>query len=101
VDIGNIPKFTIRGTIAPPDPLAGMFGGEELVTSADDVRKFIDDNKESPELAFVISSDGGHVTEGFEMYDLIKASGKKITTIGYRVNSIAALLFLNHYLLLP
>jgi ATP-dependent Clp protease protease subunit len=94
VDIGNIPKFTIRGTIAPPDPLAGMFGGEELVTSADDVRKFIDDNKESPELAFVISSDGGHVTEGFEMYDLIKASGKKITTIGYRVNSIAVMPFL-------
>lgn len=71
-----------------------LFGGGEQTTSADDVRDFIEANKEAKELVFEISSNGGYVSEGFEMYDIIKASGKKIYTIGYRVNSIAVMPFL-------
>ena len=94
MDISTLAKFTIRGEIAPSGPFLAMFGGENLTTSAQDVRDFIDQNKDASELVFEISSDGGHVTEGFEIHDIIKNCGKKVTTIGYKVNSIAVIAFL-------
>lgn len=65
-----------------------------MTTSANDVRTFIKQNEEAKTLVFEIASYGGFVTEGFEMYDVIRNSGKKIITIGYRVNSIAVIPFL-------
>lgn len=67
---------------------------DEDITSANNVRDFLDANKDEKEIVIEISSNGGFLSEGFEMYDLLKASGKKIYTIGYKVNSAAVLPFL-------
>jgi ATP-dependent protease ClpP protease subunit len=56
--------------------------------------KFIQDNINADQLEVEIHSDGGSVTQGFEIYDLLKNSGKKVKTIAYKANSIATVIFL-------
>lgn len=90
-DISSLPKLSIRGSIAPK---GFMMFGDEVVFSASDCAKFLEDNKDAPKIVVEISSPGGFVSEGFEIYDLLVASGKDITTIGYSVNSIAVVPFL-------
>jgi len=91
MDITGLPKFTIRGEIRPA---GGSFLSGAPSTSADDVRDFINANPEAKTLVFEISSFGGSLSQGFEMHDLMKNSGKKIVTIGYAVCSAAVLPFL-------
>jgi len=51
-------------------------------------------NKDEPEIIVEVRSDGGSTTEAKVCYDLLKNSGKKITTEGYKVNSSAVIIFL-------
>lgn len=94
-DLETLPKFYIRGQIAPPNSFFNMFGSEETV-SASDVVKFLDEHKEDPELLFEISSDGGYKSEGLEIRRLLKNSDKVIHTVGYKVNSIATVVMLGN-----
>lgn len=92
-DIESQPKLYIRGEIAPKDDgFFAMFGGESF--SASDVVTFLKENKDATDIVVEISSDGGYKTEGIEIYNLLRNSGKTITTIGYKVNSIATLFML-------
>jgi ATP-dependent protease ClpP protease subunit len=70
-----------------------MFGGE--VFSASDVVKFLQDHKDDQNIAVEISSDGGYKSEGVEIYHLLKNSGKTITTVIYKANSIATVIALS------
>lgn len=72
------------------------YGDEEWgVYDAKYVADQINSNPDAKEIVMHINSNGGDVAEGFAMYDLLKASGKKITTIVEgRCMSIATVVFL-------
>jgi ATP-dependent protease ClpP protease subunit len=89
-DLESLPRLFIRGQIAPKD---SMFSGETF--SASDVRDFLRDNHEATDIVVEISSDGGYKTEGIEIFNLLKNSGKNVTTIAYKANSIATVIMLS------
>ncbi|OFI46749.1 hypothetical protein BG262_02830 [Floricoccus penangensis] len=57
--------------------LSGVVGWE---ITADKVDSFLKDNKDD-EITVYINSPGGDVFEGLEVYNLLRASGKKVTTV--------------------
>lgn len=69
-----------------------MFGGDSF--SASDASLFLKENKDASEIVVEISSDGGYKTEGIEIFNVLRNSGKKITTIAYKANSIATVIML-------
>lgn len=87
-------KLKIYGNIGDFDPMLVLAGKVDTSTSADKVAKFISDNSNADVLQIDIKSNGGSVTHGFKIYELLKGSGKKIITNGYKVNSIATVVFL-------
>lgn len=93
-DLEGLPKLYIRGQIAPKQSLFSLFGEPEETVGTTEVRKFLDDNKDADELVVEFSSDGGYKTEGVEMYQLLKNSGKTIYGIIYKANSIATVVVL-------
>ena len=59
------------------------------------VANFLDKNKEAENITVRINSYGGDVQTGWNIYDLLKTSGKKIKTVGEgKVYSIATVIFL-------
>lgn len=62
--------------------------------SSKSCREFLDNNKDADTIEVEIRSNGGSVTHGFDIYDQLKNSGKKIITVGYNVKSIATVIFL-------
>lgn len=92
MDISNYPVFEISGMIGPGT--GDILGLGQPEVSPDNLRKFLNENKEAQTIVLEIRSNGGYVDQGFEMYDMLKTSGKEIITIGYKVDSIATLLFL-------
>ena len=87
-------KIVIDKNIGESDIYAKMFGMDDPCFSSDDMANFLKENSEAEQLDIEIRSDGGSVTHGFEIYDLLKNSGKKIKTIAYKANSIATVIFL-------
>lgn len=87
-------KLKIYGNIGDFDPMLVLAGKVDTSTSAAKVAKFIADNSNADILQIDIKSNGGSVTHGFDIYKLLKNSGKKIITNGYKVNSIATVVFL-------
>ena len=90
----QIVKLHIDGNIGERDPMLLALGIDEVTISSNDVAKFLSDNSEADAIEIEIRSNGGSVSHGFDIYDQLKASGKKIITKGYRVNSIATVIFL-------
>lgn len=84
----------IEGNIGQKDPFFEMFGMEDPTFSAKDMSAFLDENKDADTIEIEIRSDGGVVSEAFDIHDQLKASGKRIVTKGYRVNSAATIPFL-------
>lgn len=87
-------KLKIEGNIGDNDPFFSMLGIADENISAKIVGDFIDSNPDADVLEIEISSNGGSVSVGFDIYDKLRNSGKKIVTKGYRVNSIATVIFL-------
>lgn len=84
----------IYGAIAQPDPFAEMFGVTDQSVSAKDISDQLNSIKEK-EIDVHIKSNGGSVSEGYAIHDLLVNSGKKINTIGEgEVRSIATVVFL-------
>jgi ATP-dependent protease ClpP protease subunit len=90
----SIPRLIVDKDIAAFDSMAQMFGESQPVFSANLVSDFLTQNKESDQIIVEVRSDGGSTTEAKVIYDLLKNSGKKITTEGYKVNSSAVIIFL-------
>lgn len=86
--------LTINGVIGEKDPTKEMFGITEENFSSTDCQNFLNENKDADEIDVVIKSNGGSVDQGLEIYDMLIESGKKINTFGYRVKSIATVVFL-------
>lgn len=91
-DLESLPRLYIRGMIGPNGGFGDMAGDS---FSADDAAKFLEQHKDAPEIVVDISSDGGYKTEGVQIFRRMRASGKHITTIGFKANSIATVLFLS------
>jgi ATP-dependent protease ClpP protease subunit len=87
-------KLNIEGYIGESDGWAEMFGGESNSFGAKDMRKFLEDNADAEELEIEIRSGGGSVEVGIDIYEQLRNSGKKITTIAYECASIATVIFL-------
>ena len=90
----KIAKLNIEGYIGGSD-LTSLFSGEETFNLSK-LKKFIDNLEEDvTDLHVSINSGGGSVIEGWAIYDKLKTSGKKITTIGEGiVGSIATIIFM-------
>lgn len=72
-----------------------MFGIEDAVFSADTVKNLFSTNKSEKEFRFNIHCDGGSVSEGLAIYDIIRNSGKTIfTNIDGSCHSMAVTLLL-------
>lgn len=87
-------KLVIDKNIGEEDIFAQMFGDVSTTFSSLDMSKFLEDNSDATNIDVEIRSNGGSVTQGFEIYDLLKNSGKVIKTIAYKANSIATVIFL-------
>jgi len=77
------------------EPSFDFFAGDIPAFSSKDMVNFLDENNEATEIEIHINSRGGDVQEGWAIYDLLKASGKKINTVGEgKIYSIATVIFL-------
>lgn len=92
-----VAKLRIDGVIG--DGLVNFWTDEvPKCFTATMMAEFIEANKNADEFEITISSDGGSVRQGYEIFDLLavekQARGVKVTTIGFNVCSIATVIFL-------
>ena len=90
----KIAKLNIEGYIGGAD-IVSMFSGEETFNLSK-LKKFLDSlESDVTDIHVYINSGGGSVTEGWAIYDKLKASGKTVTTIGEGiVGSIATVIYM-------
>jgi ATP-dependent Clp protease protease subunit len=90
----KVAKLNIEGYIGGADLISLFGGGETFNLSA--LKKFLDSlETDVTDIHVAINSGGGSVVEGWAIYDKLKTSGKKITTIGEgMVGSIATIIFM-------
>lgn len=90
----KIAKLNIEGYIGGSD-MVSLFSGAETFNLAA-LKRFLDTLEEDvTDIHVYINSGGGSVIEGWAIYDKLKTSGKKITTIGEgMVGSIATIIFM-------
>lgn len=90
----KIAKLNIEGYIGGSD-MVSLFSGAETFNLAA-LKRFLDTLEEDvTDIHVYINSGGGSVVEGWAIYDKLKTSGKKITTIGEgMVGSIATIIFM-------
>jgi len=90
----KVAKLNIEGYIGGADLMSLFGGGETFNLSA--LKKFLDSlESDVTDIHVAINSGGGSVVEGWAIYDKLKTSGKKITTIGEgMVGSIATIIFM-------
>lgn len=87
-------KLYIEGYIGEADPFDEMFFGESQSFGAKNMKDFLDANKSEDEIEIEIRSGGGSVDVGIDIYEQLRNSGKKITTVAYECASIATVIFL-------
>lgn len=90
----KVAKLVIDKNIGERDQYASVYGYDDPCFSSSHCREFIEANTDADEFEIEIRSNGGSTTQGFEIFDMLKTSGKKIKCIGYKVNSIATIIFL-------
>jgi ATP-dependent Clp protease protease subunit len=90
----KIAKLNIEGYIGSSD-MVSLFSGAETFSLAT-LKRFLDTlESDVTDIHVYINSGGGSVIEGWSIYDKLKTSGKKITTIGEgMVGSIATIIFM-------
>jgi len=90
----KIAKLNIEGYIGGSD-MVSLFSGAETFSLVA-LKRFLDTLEEDvTDIHIYINSGGGSVIEGWAIYDKLKTSGKKITTIGEgMVGSIATIIFM-------
>ncbi len=72
-----------------------MWGMDDVIFSADTVKKILSENENETDLKFNIHCNGGSVSEGLAIYDLLRTSGKNLyTNIDGNCHSMAVVLLL-------
>jgi ATP-dependent protease ClpP protease subunit len=92
--MSKVATLVIDKNIGSNDEFAIMFGMEDPNFSSNDCAKFLEANTDATVIEVEIRSNGGSVTQGFEIYDLLTTSGKTINTTAYKCNSIATVIFM-------
>ena len=93
--MSKIGYIDITGIISKEDYSDPFFGGGHPTASASSVQEQINANKDAEELVVSINSEGGSCDEGFAIYNILRNSGKKITTRAVGTcASIASIIFL-------
>lgn len=71
------------------------FGLNHQVVCFDSIQKLLEDNPDETEITLKINCNGGYVSEGLAIYDLLRTSGKKIySVIEGKCHSMAIVLLL-------
>jgi len=89
-------KLLIKGHIGRPEmDFFSLFEDEPMEAfTLVDLAVFLSANQNATELEITIESGGGFVDEGFAIYDMLRETGKPITTIAKQADSIASVIFL-------
>lgn len=93
--MSKVAKLIIDKNIGFNEDWMEMCGMSDSNFSAKNCKDFLQENKDAEEIEVEISCDGGSVSQGFEIYDLLTTSGKKITTKTSKCNSIATVIFMS------
>lgn len=71
-------EIDIYKPIDREDPWMSLWFGDDWVFSADNVHRAFDENPTEKDFRFNINCDGGSVSEGLRIYDVLRTSGKNI-----------------------
>lgn len=71
-------EIDVYKVIDKEDVFFSWMFGEEFSFSADTIHKVFDENPDEKEFKFNINCDGGSVSEGMRIYDVLRTSGKTI-----------------------
>ena len=71
-------EIDIYKPIDREDPFMSLWFGDDWVFSAENVHKALDENPTEKDFKFNINCDGGSVSEGLRIYDVLRTSGKNI-----------------------
>ena len=71
-------EVNVYKVIDKEDIFMSLFGFEDTVFNADIIRKVFDENPDEKEFKFNINCNGGLVSEGLRIYDVLRTSGKTI-----------------------
>jgi len=95
INIDTMIVIRVFNDIQKPDVFMSMFGFDDMVFSADTVHNIFDQNPEETDFKFNINCDGGSVSEGLRIYDILRTSGKNIhCNIENSCHSMAIILLL-------
>lgn len=90
----DTPILVCDRDIAPVDEWAEAFGESQPVFSSTTIKNFLDQHPAATEMILEVRTDGGSTSEARICYDMLRNSGKKIITHGYKCNSSGMVLFL-------
>ena len=71
-------EINVYKVIDKEDVFMSWFGFEDTVFSADTIHNVFDEHPDEKEFKFNINCDGGSVSEGMRIYDILRTSGKTI-----------------------
>lgn len=71
-------EIDIYKPIDREDPFMSLWFGDDWVFSADNIHRAFDENPTEKDFRFNINCDGGSVSEGLRIYDVLRTSGKNI-----------------------
>ena len=69
--------------------------GEEMTFEANDLLAFIEANQDATTIEVLLNTNGGSVSQGIEIYNILvgeKAKGKTIKTVAFKANSIGSVI---------
>lgn len=90
-------EINVYKDIAKEDPWFRLWDeADPFSFSADEIQRVLDANPNEKEIKFNINCDGGYVSEGLRIYDVLRTSGKTIhTNIEGGCHSMAVVLLLS------
>ena len=71
-------EVNVYKVIDSEDVFFNWMFGEDISFSADTVHRVFDENPDEKEFRFNINCDGGSVSEGLRIYDVLRTSGKTL-----------------------
>lgn len=69
--------------------------GEEMTFEANDLLAFIEANQDATTIEVLLNTNGGSVSQGIEIYNILvgeKSKGKTIKTVAFKANSIGSVI---------
>lgn len=88
-------NINVYKVIDKEDIFMSMFGMEDMIFSADTIHRAFEQFSDEQDFRFNINCDGGLVSEGLRIYDVLRTSGKTLhTNVEGACHSMAVILLL-------